>query len=73
LASKNFFNDILTDVNGVSLHRFQALIWTIVLGAVFLIEVVVEEKMPEFDPYVLGVLGISAGTYLGFKIPEQPS
>ena len=73
MASKNFFNDILTDVNGVSLHRFQALIWTIVLGAVFLIEVVVEEKMPEFDPYVLGVLGISAGTYLGFKIPEQPS
>ncbi|MDE1146612.1 MAG: hypothetical protein PW843_08315 [Azospirillaceae bacterium] len=73
LASRNFLHDILTDANGISLHRFQSVVWTFVLGVLFLVEVVVHRCMPDFDPYTLGVLGISAGTYLGFKIPEQPN
>lgn len=73
LSSENFLSDILTDINGISLHRFQALVWTIALGAIFIIEVVVKKKMPEFDSYTLGILGISSGTYLGFKIPEIPA
>lgn len=73
LSSKNFVNDILTDVDGISLHRFQSFIWTIALGAVFVIEVVIKRQLPQFDEYTLGILGISAGTYLGFKIPETPS
>jgi len=27
--------------------------------------------MPEFDNTLLALMGISSGTYLGFKIPEQ--
>ncbi len=27
--------------------------------------------MPEFSATLLAMLGISAGTYLGFKIPEK--
>ncbi|MDZ5648728.1 hypothetical protein [Nitrospirillum sp. BR 11828] len=73
LASHDFVHDILTDANGISLHRFQTAVWTVVIGVLFLIETVVHRKMPDFDPYSLGVLGISAGTYLGFKIPEQPN
>ncbi|WP_145735095.1 hypothetical protein [Nitrospirillum pindoramense] len=73
LASCNFIHDILTDANGISLHRFQTAVWTVVIGVLFLIETVVHRKMPDLDPYSLGVLGISAGTYLGFKIPEQPN
>ncbi|MBB6251498.1 hypothetical protein [Nitrospirillum iridis] len=73
LASRDFVHDILTDANGISLHRFQTAVWTVVLGVLFVIETVVHRKMPDFDPYTLGVLGISAGTYLGFKIPEQPN
>ncbi|WP_044562986.1 hypothetical protein [Azospirillum sp. B4] len=73
LASQDFFHDILTDQNGISLHRFQSLVWTVVLGALFLVEVVVRKAMPTFDPNTLAVLGISAGTYLGFKVPEKPN
>ena len=73
LASQDFFNDILTDVDGISLHRFQLLVWSIVLGGVFCLAVYRSLALPEFDATVLAVLGISSGTYLGFKIPEQPS
>lgn len=73
LASINFFDDILTDVNGICLHRFQTLAWTFVLGVIFLADVLKNDAMPVFDSTTLAVLGISGGTYLGFKIPEQPS
>lgn len=74
LASQSFLRDILTDVDGISLHRFQALIWTVVVGAVFLVAVYTGGKaMPKLDNLILAVLGISAGTYLGFKVPEQPA
>jgi hypothetical protein len=29
--------------------------------------------MPDFSTNLLGLMGISAGTYLGFKIPEARS
>ena len=73
LASTDFFNDILTDVDGVSLHRFQLLIWTLVLGCIFCVEVYRNLALPEFDATMLALLGISGGTYLGFKVPEQPA
>jgi hypothetical protein len=28
--------------------------------------------LPPFDTTILALIGISGGTYLGFKIPEQP-
>ena len=75
LASEDFFKDILTDADGISLHRFQSFAWTIVLGIVFIVEVLINPmgSMPAFDATLLALLGISGGTYLGFKIPEQPA
>ena len=51
--------------------RFQAAVWTLVLGGVFLGKVVHEGAMPVFEPNTLALLGISGGAYLGFKIPEK--
>jgi hypothetical protein len=73
LASEGFLRDILSDVDGISLHRFQSFVWTLVLGGMFLANVVMHNAMPQFSPTLLALLGISGGTYLGFKIPEQPS
>ncbi len=70
-VSVGFFNDILTDVNGITLHRFQMVVWTIVLGIVFVLGVYRELAMPAFSVTLLALMGISAGTYLGFKIPER--
>ena len=70
-VSESFGKDLLTDVNGITLHRFQMVVWTIVLGILFLTGVYKELAMPEFSGTLLALMGISAGTYLGFKIPER--
>lgn len=68
--SVGWLTDILTDDNGsVALHRLQALLWTFVLGVIFLASVSHVLSMPEFNTTLLALMGISAGTYLGFKMP----
>jgi hypothetical protein len=62
--------DILSDANGVSFHRFQIAAWTFVLGIIFIIQVYKVLAMPTFDDTLLTLMGISAGTYLGLKVPE---
>lgn len=67
---EGLFKDILSDANGISFHRFQIMIWTIDLGIIFVVEVYQSLAMPTFNTTLMGMLGLSAGTYLGLKIPE---
>ena len=69
--SEGFVNDILTDADGVSLHRFQIVIWTILLGFIFDASIYKNLAMPEFSGTLLALMGISGGTYIGFKFPEK--
>ncbi|HYH45111.1 MAG TPA: hypothetical protein VEG34_05450, partial [Thermoanaerobaculia bacterium] len=71
--SESFLLDILSDGNGVNFHRFQALAWTVVLGFIFVGHVYRDLAMPDFSNTLLGLMGISSGTYLSLKIPENPS
>jgi len=71
-SSGNVIKDLLSDGNGVSFHRFQMAVWTIILGAVFLWSVYRDMSMPEFDASLLSLMGISSVTYVGFKFPEKP-
>ena len=62
--------DLLRDDDGnIALHRFQIVVWTIVLGIMFLASVFTTLTMPQFSATLLGLMGISSGTYLGFKMP----
>jgi hypothetical protein len=70
-VSRSFLMDVLSDEHGISLHRFQMFIWTIVLGVLFGVGVYNNLAMPSFSSTLLTLMGISAGTYLGFKIPER--
>ena len=70
-VSSGFLRDILSDSSGYSFHRFQIFAWTIVLGIIFVSSVYNNLTMPEFSPTLLGLMGLSAGTYIGFKFPEQ--
>ena len=72
-GSRGFWRDLLWDEGGVSLHRFQIVVWTLVLGVIFVASVFGELAMPEFSATLLGLMGISSGTYLGFKFPERQS
>ena len=71
--SESLWRDLVTDANGPSFHRFQMIAWTIILGILFLAGVYKNLAMPEFSGTMLALMGISAGTYLGFKIPEKQS
>ena len=67
--SEGFLRDIMQENTGVSFHRFQIFVWTIVLGLIFVFSVYKDLTMPDFNATLLGLMGISAGTYLGFKFP----
>lgn len=71
--SKGFFDDIISDTQGLALYRFQMLVFNILFGVLFLVYVIQHVAMPEFDGSILTLLGMSSGTYAGFKIPEQPA
>jgi hypothetical protein len=64
---------ISDDAEGVAIYRFQMLAWTIALGFVFIFKVAVDRSNPTFDVATLGLLGISSGTYLGFKLQNDPA
>ena len=68
--SLGWLRDVLSDSEGIDFHRFQMLVWTFVLGIVFVTKVWRDLAMPEFDTTLLGLMGLSAGTYVGLKIPE---
>ena len=73
VISKRFIDDILSDDDGISFHRFQIFAWTIVLIFIFIASVYNVLAMPDFDTTLLALMGISSGTYIGFKLPEQGS
>lgn len=68
--SEGFILDILSDANGVSFHRFQIATWTLVLGIIFGVQVFRELGMPQFSETLLGLMGLSAGTYVTLKAAE---
>ena len=70
-GTHGFLSDILSDANGISFHRLQMFVWTLILGLLFIYSVWMRLSMPEFSATLLALQGITAGTYLGFKIPEK--
>jgi hypothetical protein len=70
VVSKGFFLDILMEDDTISLHRYQMVVWTLVLGGIFWGSVWHRLAMPELPSTLLALQGITAGTYLGFKLPS---
>ena len=70
-VSTGLILDLLTDAEGIAFHRFQIVVWTLIMVFLFCVGVHQALKMPEFSSTMLALMGISAGTYLGFKIPEK--
>lgn len=70
--TRGWLRDVMSDSAGnIGLHRFQIVVWTVVLGIIFASSVLIDLSMPTFSPTLLTLMGISAGTYLGFKFPEK--
>jgi hypothetical protein len=69
-----FWEDLLSDQNGNSLHRLQLILFTLIYGAYFVVhlatssDVLTALKEP-LSPSILGLMGVSGGIYAGFKLP----
>jgi hypothetical protein len=63
-----FLYDLLSDTDTVGFHRFQLVVWNVILGVIFVFWTWTDFAMPEFDSTILGLLGISAATFVGMKM-----
>jgi hypothetical protein len=62
-------NDLISESNDgrLSFDRFQMIAWNLVFGVIFVRAVYYKLAMPELSNGQLLLMGISNGTYLGFK------
>lgn len=72
-VSVNFLTDVLSDENGVSIHRFQNFIFTIIFGIIFIYKVFETAHMPSFGQTELFLMGLSSAAYLTLKMGENKS
>jgi hypothetical protein len=72
--SKGFFVDILSDDNGISIHRFQNFIWTAIAMIVYVNKVAHVQNgciLPELSDTLLALTGISGVTFLTMRATEN--
>jgi hypothetical protein len=74
--SHGLFNDILSDENGASVHRFQTVAFNLAYGVAFLVWTFRDPSataFPSFDSTTLLVLGVSSSVYIAVKPTEASS
>lgn len=69
----NFIQDVLSDDDGISVHRYQNLIFTFIFGIIFFYKVLATGNMPNFGPLELSLMGLSTAAYVGIKTSENKS
>jgi hypothetical protein len=67
----NFIQDVLSDDEGISVHRYQNLIFTFIFGIIFFYKVLATGNMPNFGPLELSLMGLSTAAYVGLKTSEN--
>ncbi|MBL6446319.1 hypothetical protein JMN32_08365 [Fulvivirga sp. 29W222] len=70
-ATEGWFVDVLSDHEGISIHRLQTLIFNMIFGLIFIRYVASNFAMPEFSENQLILLGLSSGTYSFVKTREN--
>lgn len=70
--SNGFIRDILSDAGGISVHRYQAMLFNIIFGLVFICQFITNTtEFPVFDNYALALMGTSSAGYLLIKTNEK--
>jgi len=69
--SENFILDILSDENGISIHRFQTVVFNLVFSVWFIKYVISIHSIPDISDRNLILLGLSSATYIGLKATEN--
>ena len=64
--------NIVSDSNGISVSRFQALVFNAVFGLMFIAEFLKEgNDFVKFEAVELGLMGVSSAAYVGLKLNEN--
>ena len=75
VSSGSFWEDILADKDGLSIHRFQNVVWTMVAIIIYIYKYSHPQKLPgglpDLDSTLLALTGISSATYLTLKAREN--
>lgn len=66
-CSEGFIKDILSDGGNLGIYRLQNVLFTLILGVIYISKAVNYVEMTEFKTNLLFLMGISSGTYLGVK------
>ncbi len=72
--SQGFLIDILSDETGVSIHRLQNVLWTAVIGYIYISHVYTTCAIPGstvISPTMIALMGLSSAGYLGVKTTEN--
>ncbi len=69
--SQGFFQDILSDENGICMHRFQSMVFNILFGVTFITNFWMKQQFPEFNSSELTLIGVSSGAFLALKMNEN--
>lgn len=74
--SEGFFTDILSDGEGVAIHRMQNVIWSVIAITVYISILLgihdTPAQLPTLDNTLLVLTGLSSVGYLGLKMSENP-
>jgi hypothetical protein len=71
--SSGFIKDILSDDNGISIHRFQNVLWTFICIGIYVYKTwhCAQCALPDLDSTLIGLTGISSATYALMKVREN--
>lgn len=80
MKGQDLFIDILSDKNGINIHRFQTVVFNIIFGVWFIISVLnkigsagikLDDILPVIADRNLILLGVSSGVYAALKTTEN--
>lgn len=73
-TSGSFLRDIASDgADNIQIQRIQMILWTLILGGIFIWTVAAKLELPDFDAHLLALAGIVNGVYVALKTQEpQP-
>ena len=77
-VARGFVSDLLTDQNCNSLHRLQLILFMLLFATYFVVHIASAQgdaiaaalKIP-FSQEALGLMGVTGGIYVGFKVPGR--
>ena len=77
--SKGLFTDIMSDSEGISVHRFQSVAFNVIYGLTFIVYVIekvvtspnTQTVFPDYDTTTLGILLASSSAYVAVKVTEN--